>query len=386
MDPAVQAAVEAIQSGRLPSDEDTIDVATLLVRAATAPETPAAAAAAARAAFIELFHSDAHAAAAVAALLEPAARQALVAALEGGGHAALDAAQILLGVTNGSPVGGVYTLDTRNRIAGTAGMIESMVIALGRFTRAVLTLPEADSDRNLQRAFRGLCYVLERFRQCDGCAARIFAAPGGVGAIVAAGRAWGPQSGLTFITIMRLFQALINVGADAARALLAEEGVLGMVVKAAGAEDDHIVTGALTTLRLVASADAEIAGRIITDAPARAALTCAAVTGTACEKARAAGRDALRAIARAGHAAAVAVALRPCLAAPADNAERGRVRKVLMTFLPAPAVDVLEAVTREEEVEAAALRAEVAELRAIPVNKRAAIIELAAAVRATSRR
>ncbi|KIZ05856.1 hypothetical protein MNEG_2097 [Monoraphidium neglectum] len=112
----------------------------------------------------------------------------------------------------------------------------------------------------------------------------------------------------------------------------------------------------------------------------------AAVTGTASEEARAAASIVLRGIANAGHAGAVAVALRPCLVSPADDAERGRARAALMEFLPAPSVDVLEAVAREAEIEAAALRAEVAELRTIPVNTRAAIIELAAAAAAAASR
>ncbi|KIY99003.1 hypothetical protein MNEG_8961 [Monoraphidium neglectum] len=381
MDAAARAAVEAeaIQSGRLPSVEDAFDVATLLVCALTAPEATAAAAEVASAAYYRLYQSDAHVAAAVAALLAPASRSALVAALEGGGHAALEAGEILFDVVCGGARGGAVTSETNDRIAGTDGMIESLVHALQRATGEVLQVPEAPLRHIRWRAFRNLCFVLETLMWCEGCAARILAAPGAVGGLAAAGRVGWRPSDARFLIVLTMFDSMIEaLGADAARALMAEEGVFDTVVAAAGKGDGSIVLSALKTLRLLARADAETAGRIIADANARAALTGVAITGPQSEAARAAGRCTLRAIARAGHAAAVAVAVKPCLAAPADGAERGRARAVLMEFLPTVAVDALEAVARDAEVEAAALRAEVAEQRAIPVNTRAAIVELAA--------
>jgi hypothetical protein len=239
MDFAAQAAMEAqaILCGRLPSVEDTYDIAALLVRAFTAPEATAMAAEAARAAYVRLFRSDAHGAEAIAALLSPASRQALVAALEGGGHAALKVGHILFQVVClGSRSDGLFARDTCDRIAGTDGMIESMVHALQRATQAARLLPEAPVDHNLRKAVGNLCFVLSRFIQCEGCAAHLLAAPGAVGALAAAGRMDGaPIDYYWSDTIVRMFGSMITVlGADAARALMAEEGALHMIVQAVG--------------------------------------------------------------------------------------------------------------------------------------------------------
>jgi len=78
----------------------------------------------------------------------------------------------------------------------------------------------------------------------------------------------------------------------------------------------------------------------------------------------------------------VAAVLVPKLTAP-SAAVRKRARRALTKIgYGAAAIDTLKLVSAE----VAALRARVAELEAVPVNTRAAIVELAAAVRAMRRR
>ncbi|GBF87944.1 hypothetical protein Rsub_00656 [Raphidocelis subcapitata] len=98
--------------------------------------------------------------------------------------------------------------------------------------------------------------------------------------------------------------------------------------------------------------------------------------------------DALRAIASRGGGngeAAVAAAVAGVLACAADDDSKQRLRDWLAAppmRMGAGAIAALEL----QVVEAAALRARVAELEAIPVNTRAAIVELAHAVRGKRRR
>ncbi|KAI8464459.1 MAG: hypothetical protein J3K34DRAFT_440444 [Monoraphidium minutum] len=90
----------------------------------------------------------------------------------------------------------------------------------------------------------------------------------------------------------------------------------------------------------------------------------------------------LRALATVTPPATIAAAFAPQLSS-SDDKERGHVRAFLAKkplSLPPVALDALQCAGRQAAAEAACLRAEVAELRAIPVNTRAAIVELAGAL------
>jgi hypothetical protein len=130
-----------------------------------------------------------------------------------------------------------------------------------------------------------------------------------------------------------------------------------------------------------------LAAAVVADAGALAALARAAVGGGT----RAvAARDALSTLAHAASAApAATAALAPHLAA-VDGATRGRARAAVRGLLTVGggrdgAAEALELAALAAAAELDALRSEVAALRALPADTRAAIVELACAVRGGGR-
>ncbi|KAI8473485.1 MAG: hypothetical protein J3K34DRAFT_499870 [Monoraphidium minutum] len=133
--------------------------------------------------------------------------------------------------------------------------------------------------------------------------------------------------------------------------------------------------GALVQDALQALAAAAAAGRSTHVLPTLAAIARASPDLAR----RVADTEGIRAVAAAGRAGAVAAAFLAPLASP-DAAARAAARAFLSAAplaLPQAALDGLELAAGCT----AALEREVAELRAVPVNTRAAIVELAAAVR-----
>ncbi|KAI8472918.1 MAG: hypothetical protein J3K34DRAFT_412289 [Monoraphidium minutum] len=98
---------------------------------------------------------------------------------------------------------------------------------------------------------------------------------------------------------------------------------------------------------------------------------------------RRSAKELLRALATVTPPATIAAAFAPQLSS-SDDKERGHARAFLakeLLSLPPVVLDALQCAGRQAAAEAACLRAEVAEVRAIPVNTRAAIVELAGALR-----
>ncbi|GBF87932.1 hypothetical protein Rsub_00644 [Raphidocelis subcapitata] len=175
---------------------------------------------------------------------------------------------------------------------------------------------------------------------------------------------------------------LLSQPASVAPALMAAEGlwpaVEGAVARAGRSTDDmevRLVTGAIHIVQMLAEHSAagarHAAGLDGLLAGLAAALAQPQQWGDA--------NAALRAIATFGRGdgrAAVAAAVAGALACAAD----GDTQQMLRTWLAAPPVRMEAgaiAALERKAVQAEALRARVAELEAIPVNTRAAIVELA---------
>ncbi|KAI8473486.1 MAG: hypothetical protein J3K34DRAFT_466528 [Monoraphidium minutum] len=194
-----------------------------------------------------------------------------------------------------------------------------------------------------------------------------FAAAGGVGALVQVLRAGGPGEHVE--AACEAFYFLAYLGSAAAVA--DTEGALQAL--AAAADRSMYV---LPTLAKIARTSPDLARRV---ADTEGALPTAVAAAGQSEVIAAMACEGRRAAAAAGRSGAVAAAFAAPLASR-DAAARDAARALLsaaLLALPPAALDGLELAAGR----AAALEREMAELRAVPVNTRAAIVELATAVR-----
>ncbi|GBF92220.1 hypothetical protein Rsub_05302 [Raphidocelis subcapitata] len=176
-------------------------------------------------------------------------------------------------------------------------------------------------------------------------------------------------------------------------ALMAAEGLwaaLEGVVARAGSSMDDWEVGAVNGANIVVRTLAEQNAAAARHAAGLDGLLVGIAAALAQPEHRQWAHEALRAVATHGGdggdgEAAVAAAVAGALACAADDAARQQLRGWLAgppMQMDARAIRALE----RKAVEAAALRGRVAELEAIPVNTRAAIVELAHAVRGKRRR
>jgi hypothetical protein len=165
---------------------------------------------------------------------------------------------------------------------------------------------------------------------------------------------------------------------SAPRLIAEADGALAALLRAGTALTPPSVD-ALKAIAAVAKSAPDLAGAVASARGVLPALAYAATREAGDEAIRLAAREALLACAT-GAGGAVVTALVPPLGLQ-DAAVRAHTLELLTEYplsLPRAAVEALEAAA----LEAAVLRAEVKELRALPVSTRAAIVELAGAMRA----
>ncbi|KIY96927.1 hypothetical protein MNEG_11035 [Monoraphidium neglectum] len=372
LDATARTATKAIEAGRMPSELDRPVVLSLLMRDLASPGASAAAVEGASGALVQLLEAeDGAAAAAAAELLAAGALPALAGALGATGRAPGAAARVLLSLA-------LAAGDTSARLA----MIGRMADTDGMLSGLMATLQNED-DPEPAECRTLTAHILSMLAFSEGAVARIAALPDAAATLATAAlsvHATGAACLHMFVTLL-----LQIAGEGAARAWTPEAMTRVVDVMALAADEVEVELAGLamiTLQRLALAADA--APRIAAHPAAMRAMAKAAV-GAEDTDVRGAAEAALRAVARCDveAKAAVASALAARLVA-GDAASRGRARALLRAAplsLPSLAVAALEGAVSLAAGEVAALKAEVEELWSIPVNTRAAIVELATAVR-----
>jgi hypothetical protein len=365
LDAAARTAVKAIEAGRMPSEFDRPVVLSLLMRALAAPGASAAAVEGASGALVLLLQSEDDGAAAAAELLAAGSLHALAGALGAAGRAPGAAVRVLGGL-----------LMAAGDISARVAMVRRMADTDGMLSGLVATLPNED-DPEPAECRTLTASILSMLAMPEGAAARIAALPGAAATLATAALS-EHAAGARLHPLVTVLVQITGEGAARAWAPAAMNRVID--VMALAADDAESAGLAMITLQRLALAGGAAARRIAAHPAAMRAMANAAA-GAADTVARGAAEAALHAVTSscAEAKAAVASALAALLVAN-DAASRDRARALLQgapLSLPPLAVAALGLAAGE----VAALKAEVEALQSIPVNTRAAIVELAAAVR-----